>query len=142
MSSLTESEPSLTFIAHPSSQTVSAGSHVTFKCSVLFHRKITYEWHHNNKTIRTDKQPRFAIRSDGSLRIAKTDLDDAGVYQCIAILTAKRSKIVRKKARSRTAKLTVEGKSLYLFRVGLYKLNFSDSLKGQTKVTSMKITDD
>ena len=112
VSSLTGSESSLTFLAHPSSQTVQAGSHVTFKCSARAYRKlIHYEWHHNNKTIRTDKQQRFTIRSDGSLRITNTELGDSGIYQCIAVATAKRSNVVRKKLRGRIAKLTVEGKS-------------------------------
>ena len=93
-------------------------------------RKISYEWHQNNKTIRTDRQPRFTIRNDGSLRITKTDLDDSGIYQCIAIATAKRSNIVRKKARSRTAKLTVEGESV---RFIYYLLN-----ERETKVVFMR----
>ena len=98
------------FLAHPSSQTVQVGGHVTLKCLVESHREIAYEWQHDNKTIRTDKRPRFTIRGDGSLRIIKADLDDSGIYQCIVIAKAKRSQTVRKKARSRTAKLTVEGK--------------------------------
>ena len=99
------------FLRHPTSQTVQAGSHVIFKCSVLLtYKKITYEWQHNNQTIRTEKQSRFTIRNDGSLRIADTHLDDSGSYQCIAMVRAKRSGIIRRKARSHIAKLTVEGK--------------------------------
>ena len=111
VSSLTGSAASLTFRRHPASQTVQVGSRVIFKCSVLLtNRKVTYEWQHNNQTIRTEKQSRFTIRSDGSLRIDNTDLDDSGNYQCIAMARAKRSGIIRRKARSRIAKLTVEGK--------------------------------
>lgn len=111
VSSLTVSAASLTFLRHPTSQTVQAGSHVIFKCSVLLtYKKITYEWQHNNQTIRTEKQSRFTIRNDGSLRIADTHLDDSGSYQCIAMVRAKRSGIIRRKARSHIAKLTVEGK--------------------------------
>lgn len=110
VSSLTVSAASLTFLRHPTSQTVQAGSHVIFKCSVLLtYKKITYEWQHNNQTIRTEKQSRFTIRNDGSLRIADTHLDDSGSYQCIAMVRAKRSGIIRRKARSHIAKLTVEG---------------------------------
>ena len=109
MSSFTTSKTSLTFLQHPTSQTVQQGGHVTLNCTVSAQRRISYEWKHNNKTIRTNKQSRFTITSDGSLRITKADLDDSGIYQCTAILTTKRSHTVRKKARSHTAKLTVEG---------------------------------
>ena len=109
VSSLTESQSSLTLSTHPSSQTVLAGVTVTLKCSAQSNRKITYEWQHNNNTIRTDKEPRITIRDDGSLRISKTELDDEGMYRCIATTRkhgARRGKLVRK---SRQALLTVEG---------------------------------
>lgn len=109
VSSFTTSKTSLTFLQHPTSQTVQQGGHVTLNCTVSAQRRISYEWKHNNKTIRTNKQSRFTITSDGSLRITNADLDDSGIYQCTAILTTKRSHTVRKKARSHTAKLTVEG---------------------------------
>ena len=114
VSSLTESQSLLALTTQPSSQTVQAGSPVTLKCSAKTNKKpITFEWKRNNNTIQTDKEPRFTIRDDGSLRISKTDLDDAGMYRCIASAKrgTKRGKIVRK---SRFARLTVEGKILRL----------------------------
>lgn len=109
VSSLTESQSLLALTTQPSSQTVQAGSPVTLKCSAKTNKKpITFEWKRNNNTIQTDKEPRFTIRDDGSLRISKTDLDDAGMYRCIASAKrgTKRGKIIRK---SRFARLTVEG---------------------------------
>ncbi|XP_020607403.1 roundabout homolog 1-like isoform X2 [Orbicella faveolata] len=108
MSSLTESQSFLALITQPSSQTVQAGIPVTLKCSAQSNKKITYEWKHNNNTIQTDKEPRITIRDDGSLRISKTELDDNGIYRCIASTRrgSKKGRIVRK---SRFARLTVEG---------------------------------
>ena len=113
MSSLTESQSFLALITQPSSQTVQAGIPVVLKCSAKSNKKITYEWKHNNNTIQSDQEPRMKIRDDGSLRISKTELDDAGIYRCIASTRrgAKKGKIVRK---SRWARLTVEGKILGL----------------------------
>ena len=113
MSSLTETQSFLALITQPSSQTVQDGIPVTLKCSAKSNRKITFEWKHNNNTIQTDKERRITIRDDGSLRISKTDLDDDGMYRCIASVKrgTKRGKIVRK---SRLARLTVKGKILRL----------------------------
>jgi len=110
--SLTESQ-SLALITQPSSQTVQAGSPVTLKCSAQSNKKISYEWKRDNNTIQTDKEQRITIRDDGSLRISNTELDDDGTYRCIASTKrgAKKGRIVRK---SRSARLTVEGKILGL----------------------------
>ncbi|XP_029207691.2 peroxidasin homolog [Acropora millepora] len=109
VSSIKISESNFEFLQQPVSQTVQEGGQVTFNCGVSTHRKISYQWQHNNRTIRTDRQPRFTIRSDGSLRITNADLDDSGIYQCTAVAKAKRSQAVRKKAKSRPATLVVEG---------------------------------
>lgn len=111
MSSLTESQSFFPLITQPSSQTVQAGNPVTLKCSAKSNKKITYEWKHNNKTIQTDREPRITIRDDGSLRISKTELDDEGIYRCIASTRrgARKGRVIRK---SRLALLTVEGKIL------------------------------
>ncbi|XP_074631891.1 roundabout homolog 1-like isoform X3 [Acropora palmata] len=109
VSSIKISESNFEFLQHPVSQTVQEGGQVTFNCGVSTHRKISFQWQHNNRTIRTDRQPRFTIRSDGSLRITNADLDDSGIYQCTAVAKAKRSQAVRKKAKSRPATLLVEG---------------------------------
>jgi len=97
----------------PSSQTVQAGEPVTLKCSAQSNKKVTYEWKHNNNTIQTDKEPRITIRDDGSLRISNTELDDDGMYRCIASTKrgAKKGRTVRK---SRLVRLTVKGKILGL----------------------------
>ena len=111
MSSVTESQSFLALITQPSSQTVQAGVTVTLKCSAQSNKKITYEWKHNNHTIQDDKETRITIRDDGSLKISKTELDDDGIYRCIASTRrgAKKGKLVRK---SRLARLTVQGKIL------------------------------
>ena len=111
VSSIKISESNFEFLQQPVSQTVQEGGQVTFNCGVSTHRKISYQWQHNNRTIRTDRQPRFTIRSDGSLRITNANLDDSGIYQCTAVAKAKRSQAVRKKAKSRPATLLVEGES-------------------------------
>lgn len=53
------------------------------------------------------------LRDDGSLRISKTELDDEGIYRCLASTRrgARKGRLVRK---SRLALLTVEGKILEL----------------------------
>ncbi|XP_078349358.1 contactin-3-like [Oculina patagonica] len=108
LSSLTETQSFLTLITQPSSKPVQAGNPVTLKCSAQSNKKITYEWQHNNNTIQTDKKPRITIRDDGSLRISKTELDDEGIYRCLASIKrgARKGRLVRK---SRLALLTVEG---------------------------------
>lgn len=109
VSSLTETQSFLALITQSSSKTVQAGSPVTFKCSAQSNKKITYEWQHNNNTIQTDKEPRITIRDDGSLRISKAELDDEGIYRCLASIKrgARKGRLTRK---SRLALLTVEGR--------------------------------
>lgn len=109
VSLFTETQSFLAIITEPASQTVQAGSSATLKCSAQSNKKITYEWVHNNNTIQVDKEPRITIRDDGSLRISKTELDDEGLYRCLASIKrgTRKGRLVRK---SRPALLTVEGK--------------------------------
>lgn len=76
-------EPSnLTWIRHPTSQTVEKGSTVTFSCLANCTKLISYHWKANNKTLEEDAQPRYKIRENGTLEIAKTTEEDKGIYQC------------------------------------------------------------
>ena len=100
-------EPSnLTWIRHPTSQTVEKGSTVTFSCLANYDKLISYHWKANNKTLEEDAQPRYKIRENGTLEIAKTTEEDKGIYQCFVTTKDGRQQL----GESYTAELDVKGK--------------------------------
>lgn len=101
-------EPSnLTWIRHPASQTVDKGSSVTFTCLADCDKLISYHWIANNKTIGENAQPRYKIKENGTLEIARTTEDDKGIYQCFVTTKDGRQKL----GESFTAELDVKGKN-------------------------------
>ena len=66
----------------PDHQNLRVGKAETVLCSAEGYPKPTFLWFKNRKRVKTEKDGRFTLLSNGSLLIHPVDETDAGAYIC------------------------------------------------------------
>lgn len=80
---------------------------MTFTCLAYCDKPFSYHWKANNKTLEENAQPRYKIKENSTLEIAKTTEEDKGIYQCFVTTKDGRQRL----GESYTAELDVKGKN-------------------------------